>query len=147
MPAWVRLRFLVTRKKCKLPSSMVTLFVSSSTFTPLWSQWIVAFEGSKTPHSRSAGEFFSATTSEGCLIITGGRPVIKRWKLYTWLQHAKKVGSNSPGLVDFCFRGYWIRIVLNLPDRQAELFGELTVINLAYSSKFFPGILKWLFCW
>ena len=146
MPAWVRLRFLVTRTKCKLPSFMVTLFVSSSTFTPLWSQWIVALDGSKTPHSRSAGEFFSATTSEGCLIITGGRPVIKRWELYTWVQHAEKVGSNSPGL----FKGYWILFLRCLIGKQSFLGNsnyKRTVINLACSSKFFQGILKCLFCW
>ena len=143
MPAWVRLRFLVTRTKCKLPSSMVTLFASSSTFMPLWSQWIAALEGSKTPHSRSAGEFFAATTSEGCLIITGGRPVIKRWELYTWLQHAKKVGFNSPGLVDFALGA--IEFLTCLIGEQRFLGNsnyKRTVINLACSSKFFPGILK-----
>ena len=41
------------------------------------------------------------------------------------MQHAKKVMSDSPGLVDFAI-GLPI-FVLNLPDRQMLFFGEIDI--------------------
>ena len=41
------------------------------------------------------------------------------------MQHAKKVMSDSPGLVDFAI-GLLI-FVLNLPDRQMLFFGEIDI--------------------
>ena len=41
------------------------------------------------------------------------------------IQHAKKVVSDSPGLVDFSIR--LVIFVLNLPDRQVLFFGEIQI--------------------
>ena len=54
-------------------------------------------------------------------------------------QCAKKVVSNSSGLVDFATG--LANFVLNLPDRQVEFFGEFTVINPAHQKKF-GGLYK-----
>ena len=40
-------------------------------------------------------------------------------------QRAKKVVSNSPGLVDFAIR--LVFFVLNLPDGQVLFFGEIQI--------------------
>ena len=40
-------------------------------------------------------------------------------------QRAKKVVSNSPGLVDFAIG--LVFFVLNLPDRQVLFFGEIQI--------------------
>ena len=40
-------------------------------------------------------------------------------------QHAKKVVSNSPGLVDFVIR--LVIFVLNLPNGQVLFFGEIQI--------------------
>ena len=40
-------------------------------------------------------------------------------------QHAKKVMSNSPGLVDFATR--LVIFVLNLPDGQVLFFREIQI--------------------
>ena len=54
------------------------------------------------------------------------------------LQHAKKVVSDSPGLVDFAIR--LVIFVLNLPDGQVLFFGEIQIteglINLANQKGF-----------
>ena len=42
-------------------------------------------------------------------------------------QHAKKVMSNSPGLVDFAIIIGLVIFVLNLPDRQVLFFGEIQI--------------------
>ena len=45
-----------------------------------------------------------------------------------WIEHlqrAKKVVSNSPGLVDFAIR--LVIFVLNLPDGQVLFFGEIQI--------------------
>ena len=42
-----------------------------------------------------------------------------------WSQHAKKVMSDSPGLVDFAIG--LVIFVLNLPDRQVLFFGEIQI--------------------
>ena len=55
------------------------------------------------------------------------------------VQCAKKVVSNSLGLVDFVTR--LVNSVLNLPDGQAKFFGEFTVINPA-SKRTFLGCIK-----
>ena len=55
------------------------------------------------------------------------------------VQCAKKVVSNSLGLVDFVTR--LVNSVLNLPDGQVKFFGEFTVINPAYQ-KTFLGCIK-----
>ena len=44
-------------------------------------------------------------------------------KVDSSLQLAKKVVSNSPGLVDFAIG--LVIFVLNLPDRQRQFFGEI----------------------
>ena len=41
------------------------------------------------------------------------------------IQRAKKVVSDSPGLVDFSIR--LVIFVLNLPDRQVLFFGEIQI--------------------
>ena len=41
------------------------------------------------------------------------------------IQRAKKVVSDSPGLVDFSIR--LVIFVLNLPDRQKLFFGEIQI--------------------
>ena len=41
------------------------------------------------------------------------------------IQRAKKVVSDSPGLVDFSIR--LVIFVLNLPDRQILFFGEIQI--------------------
>ena len=47
-------------------------------------------------------------------------------KIHRYCKHAKKVVSNSPGLVDFAIG---LRIfVLNLPDAQVLFFGEVQYI-------------------
>ena len=51
------------------------------------------------------------------------------------MQCAKKVGSDSPGLVDFATG--LMNSVLNLPDGQVKFLGEFTVINPAHQKKFF----------
>ena len=56
-------------------------------------------------------------------------------------QRAKKVMSDSPGLVDFATG--LVNSFLNLPDMQVKFLGELTVINPAYQKKF-GGHIKWL---
>ena len=43
----------------------------------------------------------------------------------TLKQPAKKVVSNSPGLVDFAIG--LVTFVLNLPDRQVLFFGEIQI--------------------
>ena len=43
----------------------------------------------------------------------------------TPLQHAKKVVSDSPGLVDFAIG--LVIFVLNLPDGQVLFFGEIQI--------------------
>ena len=55
------------------------------------------------------------------------------------VQCAKKVVSNSLGLVDFVTR--LVNSVLNLPDGQVKFFGEFTVINPA-NQKTFLGYIK-----
>ena len=50
------------------------------------------------------------------------------------VQCAKKVVSNSLGLVDFVTR--LVNSVLNLPDGQLKFFGEFTVINPANQKTF-----------
>ena len=57
------------------------------------------------------------------------------WKV----QHAKKVMSNTPGLVDFIIR--LVIFVLNLPDGQVLFFlgnsnYRRIVINPAYQKRF-----------
>ena len=42
-----------------------------------------------------------------------------------WSQRAKKVMSDSPGLVDFAIG--LVIFVLNLPDRQVLFFGEIQI--------------------
>ena len=49
------------------------------------------------------------------------------------MQRAKKVVSDSPGLVDFA-TGI-VNSVLNLPDRQVKFFGEFSVIYPAHQKK------------
>ena len=46
-------------------------------------------------------------------------------KLYYLIQRAKKVVSDSPGLVDFAIG--LVIFVLNLPDRQVLFFGEIQI--------------------
>ena len=41
------------------------------------------------------------------------------------IQRAKKVVSDSPGLVDFSIR--LVIFVLNLPDRQVLFFGKIQI--------------------
>ena len=48
-------------------------------------------------------------------------------------QRAKKVVSNSPGLVDFATG--LVNFALNLPDGQVKVFGEFTLINPAHPKK------------
>ena len=55
------------------------------------------------------------------------------------MQCAKKVVSDSPGLVDFATG--LMNSVLNLPDGQVKFLGEFTVINPAHQKKFF-GLYK-----
>ena len=55
------------------------------------------------------------------------------------MQCAKKVVSDSPGLVDFATG--LMNSVLNLPDGQVKFLGEFTVINPALQKKFF-GLYK-----
>ena len=51
-------------------------------------------------------------------------------------QHAKKVVSDSLGLVDFATG--LVNSVLNLPDRQGKFFGgESTVINPSHQKNVF----------
>ena len=61
-------------------------------------------------------------------------------------QHAKKVVSNSPGLVDFVIR--LVSSVINLPDGQVKFFEEFKLqkycqINLLI--KTFLGLLEMMF--
>ena len=61
-------------------------------------------------------------------------------------QRAKKAVSDSPGLVDFAIG--LVMFVLNLPDGQVLLFGEITnyrriVINPANQKGLAPGALLW----
>ena len=49
------------------------------------------------------------------------------------MQRAKKVVSDSPGLVDFA-TGI-VNSVLNFPDRQVKFFGEFSVIYPAHQKK------------
>ena len=46
-------------------------------------------------------------------------------KLYYLIQRAKKVVSDSPGLVDFAIG--LVIFVLNLPDGQVLFFGEIQI--------------------
>ena len=46
-------------------------------------------------------------------------------KLYYLIQRAKKVMSDSPGLVDFAIG--LVIFVLNLPDGQVLFFGEIQI--------------------
>ena len=55
------------------------------------------------------------------------------------MQCAKKVVSDSPGLLDFATG--LMNSVLNLPDGQVKFFEEFTVINPAHQKKFF-GLYK-----
>ena len=55
------------------------------------------------------------------------------------VQCAKKVVSNSPGLVDFVTG--LVNSVLNLPNGQVKFFGEFTVINPAHQ-KNLSGYIK-----
>ena len=60
-------------------------------------------------------------------------------KLNTDVQRAKKLASDSPGLVDFAIR--LVNSVLNLPDGQVKIFEEFKlhkncVINPAYQNDF-----------
>ena len=41
------------------------------------------------------------------------------------IQRAKKVVSDSPGLVDFAIGVYLVNSVLNLPDGQVQFLGEI----------------------
>ena len=41
------------------------------------------------------------------------------------VQHAKKVVAKSPGLVDFAIG--LVNLVLNLPDRQVEVFEGIQI--------------------
>ena len=43
-------------------------------------------------------------------------------------QRAKKVVSNSPGLVDFAIG--LVNSVLNLPDRQAKIFWRIKITKV-----------------
>ena len=54
-------------------------------------------------------------------------------------QHAKKVVSDSPRLVNFATG--LVNSVLNLPDGQEKFFGEFTVINPTHQKNFF-GLYK-----
>ena len=45
--------------------------------------------------------------------------------IFTLRQRAKKVVSDSPGLVDFAFG--LVNSVLNLPNGQVNFFGEIQV--------------------
>ena len=61
-------------------------------------------------------------------------------------QHAKKVVSDSPGLVDFAIR--LVSSVINLPDGQVKFFGEFKLqkycqINLLI--KTFLGLVEMMF--
>ena len=64
------------------------------------------------------------------------------WLVYIILvksvQGAKKVVSDSPGLVDFATG--LVNSVLNLPDGQVKFFGEFIVINPAHQKKYFQAI-------
>ena len=53
--------------------------------------------------------------------------IIIIWEMmeYWYSQRAKKVVSNSPGLVDFATA--LVFFVLNLPDRQVLFFGEIQI--------------------
>ena len=53
-------------------------------------------------------------------------------------QRAKKVVSDSPGLVDFATG--LVYSVLNLPAGQVNFWGEFTVINPAHQKKYFQAI-------
>ena len=48
-----------------------------------------------------------------------------RFQVIIYPQGAKKVVSDSPGLVDFAIG--LVNCVLNLPDGQAKIFGELNL--------------------
>ena len=58
------------------------------------------------------------------------------------MQHAKKVMSDSPGLVDFAIIGL-VNSVLNLPEGQVGFLGNSnyrrTVINTAYLKLFWAS--------
>ena len=56
---------------------------------------------------------------------------------------AKKVVSDSPGLVDFAVE--LVNLVLNLPKGQVKFFGKFKVqknCNQCFSSKIFLGYFK-----
>ena len=55
------------------------------------------------------------------------------------VQCAKKVVSNSPGLVDFGTG--LVNSGLNLPEGQVKIFWEFTVINPAHQ-RHFSGCIK-----
>ena len=62
------------------------------------------------------------------------------------MQHAKKVVSDSPGLVDFAIA--LVSSVINLPDRQVKVFEEFKLqkycqINLLI--KTFLGLVEMMF--
>ena len=70
--------------------------------------------------------------------------IILQLFLYTWC--AKKVVSDSPGLVDFAIR--LVNSVINLPDRQVKFFEEFKLqknceINLLI--KTFFGLVEMIF--
>ena len=61
-------------------------------------------------------------------------------------QRAKKVVSDSPGLVDFAVG--LVKSVLNLPDVQVRFFGKFKLLkncNQSCSSKKFSGQLEMTF--
>ena len=73
--------------------------------------------------------------------ITTGLVCLLSKILYNYLliQHAKKVTSDSPGLVDFTIG--LVNSVLNLPDRQVKFFEEFKLqknceINSAHQNVF-----------
>ena len=65
------------------------------------------------------GEFYYITDKELITDLKISRTVANL------LQRAKKVMSDSPGLVDFAIR--LVIFVLNLPDRQVQFFGEIQI--------------------
>ena len=53
------------------------------------------------------------------------KPLSLQAIIAVYLQRAKKVVSDRPGLMDFAI---WLVIfVLNLPDRQVQFFGEIQI--------------------
>ena len=66
-------------------------------------------------------------------------PLMKVGMLFTLAQRAKKVVSDSPGLVDFAIR--LVNSVLDLPNRQVKFFEEFKLqknceINSAHQNVF-----------